>query len=62
MPPIPEDELFASLFSLVYSKLTESSSASLIKHHHILGTPLSLRERSMDAYTTQFLKTIIKIL
>ena len=60
MPPIPEDELFSNLFSLVYTKLTDPIKA--IKLNSLLGTPLTLRERSMDVYATHFLKTIIKIL
>lgn len=60
MPPIPEDELFSSLFSLVYTKLTDPLKG--VKLNPLLGTPLTLHERSMDVYATHFLKTIIKIL
>jgi hypothetical protein len=56
LPPIPEDDLFASLFTLVYQKLTDKS----ISAQKNLSIPL--RERSMDVYGTHFLKTIIKIL
>lgn len=58
LPPIPEDDLFSSLFSKVYKRLTDKSSTDIsLKLKH---TPL--RERSMDVYTTHFLRTIIKIL
>ena len=31
MPPLPEDELFSSFFSLVYQKITDQS-LSVVKH------------------------------
>jgi hypothetical protein len=60
-PPIPEDELFSSLFSQVYSKLTDPGNAQKALSGGS-STLLSVRERSMDVYATHFLKTIIKIL
>lgn len=56
LPKIPDDELFSSLFTLTFQKLTDSEvpKAPLVS--------LPLRERSMDVYATHFLKTIIKIL
>lgn len=58
LPPIPEDELFANLFTLVYQKLTDKNVAPLNQRSSLVP----LRERSMDVYGTHFLKTIIKIL
>jgi hypothetical protein len=58
LPPIPEDDLFSTLFSKVYKRLTDKSQVNIAKS--LKFTPL--RERSMDVYTTHFLRTIIKIL
>jgi len=56
LPPIPEDDLFGNLFTLVYTKLIDKEVSH--RRNHVVP----LRERSMDVYATHFLKTIIKIL
>jgi hypothetical protein len=55
-PAVPEDELFSSLFSMVYKRLSDKDA----RGNNLSFIPL--RERTMDVYATHFLKIIIKIL